>query len=290
MEGAEPSADPRAPTSAMCAVHEGAQSHAVCGRCGNFVCPLCLDDTGPLPDLCAECREREGGGQIAWERVEGNWLGRWWRTTRDVLTRPTHTIERARPGSLPLALGYAALTAAILGTILGGIGACAVGASGALGIFDQLLADAGETVPRELFYAVLAAVVLVYPILAIVAAATSIVFRTSIFHVTAILLGARGGFGDSLWSVCYLHAIMLVVLPMLVLQQIPVVGLAVSLLSMLMMETWYALQLTTVARRYHDLPAGRAAMAGWASFLVLVALFASCCVFFALLATLDGPT
>ena len=287
MERVEPSGDPQTQTSAMCAVHEGAQSHAVCGRCGNFVCPLCLDDTGPLPDRCAECREREGGGQIAWERDEGNWLGRWWRTTRDVMTRPTDTIERCRPGSTPLALGYAALTAAILGTILGGLGACAVAAIGALGIFDQVLAEAGAALPPGLFYAVLAAVVLIYPILAIIGAATSIVFRTIIFHLTAVLLGARGGFGDSLWSVCYLHAIMLVVLPMLLLQQIPIVGVAVSLLSTLLMETWYALQLTTVARRYHGLSAGRAAMAGWASFLVAVALFTSCCVFFAAVGFMD---
>lgn len=273
--------------AATCAVHEGAQSIATCARCGNFVCPLCLDDQSGLPDHCGPCRVRAGGGKIVWERGEGNWLGRWWRTTREVLLQPTNTIERSRPGSLGAAIGYALLTASLIGTALGALGACTLGTLGLLGVFDDALADAGGYFQRY-FFITLFAMILIYPIFVVLGIILSVAFRTTAFHLTAMLVGGRGSYGDSLWSACYLHAIMLTVLPMVVLQQIPLVGAAITLLGWLLVETWIALQLTTVARRYHGLADGRAAIAGWAGFIAVVLLFTSCCLFFMMVGFMEA--
>ncbi|MBX3274720.1 MAG: hypothetical protein KF729_30920 [Sandaracinaceae bacterium] len=270
----------------LCASHEGAQSTGTCARCGNFVCPLCLDELSALPDHCEACREREGGGLIAFERGDVGLFARWGRTTRDVLLSPTRTFEAVRPGSLGASMGYVALT----GLGIGSVFAMCIGSLIVVIAAAGLVGDAFPDAEPAVFLGVLVAAAFFYVIMFPLVLITSACVRATIFHLAARLGGGRADYATSLWATGYLHAIALAYLPLVVLQQIPVVGVFVGLLGHLAVEVFYALQLTTAARRYHQLADGRAALAGWSGFLVIVVLGITCCLgSFVLLAAVGGP-
>lgn len=269
--------------AALCATHEGAQSTGTCARCGNFVCPLCLDEFSGLPDHCEACREHEGGGIIAFEREDLGFLKRWFQTTRDVLLSPTRTFETTRPGSIGASLGYVAFTGVAMGGTMAVCGGCAVGMLGVTGAFAEVLPAGQDT---AYFYGVLVAALASYLLLMPLGLILSAVIRSAVFHAVAKVLGAQGGYGASLWATSYLHAVSLVWMPLAVLQQIPILGPFISLAAWIGIEAYYALQLTTVARRYHGLTDGRAAAAGWAGFLTVTVLGGLCCFSAVLLAVM----
>lgn len=268
---------------ALCAAHEGAQSTGTCARCGNFVCPLCLDEFSGLPDHCEACREREGGGIIAFEREGIGLLSRWWMTTRDVVTQPTRTFETTRVGAVQRALGYAALTGAMIGLVISACGGCALGLLAGSGYLGEAMPDGEDAT----FAGVLAVALVLYVVIIPAGLLLSSVLRAGVFHAVARLLGGEASFATSLWATSYLHAISLVWLPTAVLQQIPLIGPLLGLGVTLLTEAFYALQLTTVARHHHRLPDGRAALAGWAGFLTFTVLAGVCCLAGFLLAFSD---
>ena len=263
-----------APVIAVCAVHEGAPSTGTCERCGNFVCPLCLDPRDVSP-LCAACRDRAGGGTIPWEREEGSWLARYWQTARAVVFRPSATLHSVRPGSVGSALGFAALTGFFLGLTVALLMGCALGAfMGFASVLSLPELDASSFGG----VAVIIGIVLLYPIGAPIAMLVSVMVRGLVYHGAVAAAGGRGGIGSSLWAVSYLHAIHLTALPLLVIQQLPIIGPIIGLVGYVAIEVFYGLQLTVAARRYHGLEGGRASLAGWAPSLLLFALVVGCCV------------
>ena len=262
---------------ALCAAHEGAQSTGTCERCGNFVCPLCLDVDSALPEHCESCREREGGGLIPWERDDASWLSRYWRTCKGVVFRPTRTFEESRPGSLKDATMFTLLTGLWIGGSISLLGGCAVGGlllTGGLGADLSRIGGSEQGVVGVLLVCAL----LGYAIFTPAALVISVVIRAGIFHGVVAMLGGQGGFSASYWSMSYLHAISLSFLPLLFVQQIPVIGPFIGLIATLAIEVWYALQLSTVARRYHGLEDGRASVAGWSVFMLTVGLGLLCCL------------
>jgi hypothetical protein len=262
-----------APTGPVCAVHEGAPATGTCERCGNFVCPLCLD-TRVLSDLrCAACRARGGTGQIPWESGEGSWAARWWQTCRAVIFQPTHTFSATRPGSVGAALGFVAVTGAFMGVLLGALGACALGALLGLGSLSEI------GVGPDMMVGVLIAVIVIYPILVPIGLLFSVALRALIYHAGIAMFGGQGGIGTSFWVVSYLHAIHLTALPLLVIQQIPIIGPLIGLAAYVGIEIYYALVLTNAARNYHGLEGGRASLAGWLGFIVMAVLATTCCLF-----------
>ena len=267
-----------APTqgTAGCATHDGAQSTGTCARCGNFVCPLCLDELSPLPDHCEACREREGGGLMPFERDDLGFLKRWWQTTVEMSLRPTRTLESTRVGSLRAAVGFVGFTGFVIGGTLAACGGCAIGVVGAT---TDAASRFGEVSGNpSWFYAALACAMTFYAVLAPAALIVSAFLRAGVFHLAARLLGGQGTFTASFWSMSYLQGITLVTLPMIVIQQIPLIGPFLGLAVSLAIEVYFAVQLTTVARRYHGLEEGRAAAAGWSVFLTVVALGTLCCL------------
>jgi len=262
----EESAQPRV---AVCATHAGAQSTGACERCGNFICPLCLDEFSGLPDHCEDCREREGGGLIAFERDDAGLLRRWWRTVKDVLFRPTRTFETVRPSSLGAAVGFGALTGAIVVSVIASIGLCAAGLIAVLGAEPAT----GPTGLATLV-AMLVGYVVLFPLFVVLGAGV----RTSVFHASVKLLGGDGGIAASFWALSYLQATTVLLWPLLVVRAIPGIGPFLGLLALLAIEVFYALQLTTVARRYHSLSEGRATMAGWSIFVTGITVTSLCCL------------
>ncbi len=271
----EPEASAR---TAVCAAHQGAQSTGTCARCGNFVCPLCLDEYSGLPEHCEACREREGGGRIAFEREEGGPLSRWWRTTKDVVLQPTRTFETTRPGPAGSALKYVGLTGVLIG---GTVAVCGGGALAVIALAGELPATLDDASgDPALFYGALACAMTFYVALIPASLVLSAALRSAIFHGAARLLGGQAPYGTALWAMGYLHGISITMLPLMVLQQIPVIGPMIGLTATLAIEVFYALQLTTIARRYYGLADGRATAAGWSVLVVGVALACLCCLSF----------
>ncbi len=263
------------PGAAICAVHEAMHASGTCERCGNFVCVLCLEPFGPLPGYCEACRERGGGGAIAWERDEGGWWSRWWQTTRDVIFRSRDTFASVRPGSVGAALGYVTVTGALIGVVVSALLGCMIGVMGMAGIFDEI---AGADLGGPALAGITVAVVLLYPVMVVLGMLISVGIRTLIYHGAVAMMRGTGGFGASFWTVCYLHAIQLAMLPLAVLQQIPFIGPLIGLAGYGAMETFMAFQLTHCARDYHGLEGGRAAFAGWSAFIVAAVLGVTCCL------------
>ncbi|MCZ7681969.1 MAG: hypothetical protein M5U28_25525 [Sandaracinaceae bacterium] len=240
-------------TPAGCAAHEGAQATGVCARCGSFVCPLCLDPRAASPERCAACRAREGAERMAWERDGGGAWRRFLQTCADVLLRPTETFERARPGSARRALAFAVLAGAVLGAIEGVLGCAITLVVVALGLAPE--AGAGE-----LALTLIALVILPLPLSASLHALSSLAWAAVHAGVTAAL-GGRARFATSLWAVSYLQAANLLFAPLTLVLLLPY-GELVALGATVALAAWASVRLTHVTRRFWDLSAPRAAIAG----------------------------
>src|SRR5262245_25818469 len=58
---------PSAPTpGALCAQHPGVLAHAVCKRCGNYMCSVC--SKGGTASQCVDCRQRTGSSTFPFTR------------------------------------------------------------------------------------------------------------------------------------------------------------------------------------------------------------------------------
>lgn len=271
--GPPPAFEPAAP---QCAVHPNAQAHGTCARCGNFVCPLCLDPYGPLPEHCEACREREGAGAMAWERDDGSWLSRWWRTTRDVVFRPGETFARARPGRTGAAVGYAAVTGALIGCVGAVLMAMGLALMFAFG-FPVFSADGMEESPAVVL-GLMVGMTVGYPIASTLWFVLAVLLRAGIYHAAVALLGGRGGFSASLWTNSYLHGLYVAIVPLTVIQQVPIIGPIIGAFAYIALEAIMAVQLTRAAERYHGLEGSRATLAGWSLVLLGVVLGIACCL------------
>jgi hypothetical protein len=92
-------APPARAASAVCAAHADRAASMSCDRCGNFLCGECAQ---PSPwgfeTYCTDCLSKleaeGGGGRIPWEDRSGFFLGRYWRTVKQVLTTPDDFFRR----------------------------------------------------------------------------------------------------------------------------------------------------------------------------------------------------
>ena len=252
---------------ARCAVHEDAQSTGVCERCGNFVCPLCLDPFSAFPDHCEACREREGADVIAWERPEGTMPARFWQTTKDLLARPSDTFDRVQPGSVQAAIAYAAILGLIGGLFQGLLIGClfAVGLAGTLG-------DAPTDQEPAMIALTSILIVGCMPFAGVLQTLFNSCAGGLLYHLGAWIVGGRGGIGTSLWANQYLQAIMMIWWPLSLLQAVPILGSIVMLFAGLAVFVWYTIRLTHVGQRFHGLTQGRAVFAALFPMLGVVAL------------------
>ncbi|MEC7519045.1 MAG: hypothetical protein VYE22_04220 [Myxococcota bacterium] len=275
-------------TVAVCAAHEGAAATGTCARCGNNVCPACLEPDGALPDHCESCRERVGGGVIPWERAGEPWFRRWLNTTRQMLLRPTDTLEGCAPGPWTAAFGYAAVTGGAVAAVQTSLLLCGAGCLLAFGMWESVI---GPEAQDPLFAAIAIGVAVAYPLILVGWHLFMVGMRALIFHAGVAISGGGRGLAVSVWGTSYVHAIQLTTLVAAILGNLPVVGPVISMLVYLAIEVWTAIQLTTLARVRHDLPPNRAALAGWMPFLVFTVLGLGCCVltivFFASMPWLD---
>lgn len=267
MMGAEPGL-------AVCAAHEDAQATATCARCGNNVCPLCLELDSALPDHCGACRARVGGGQMAWEREGLPWLRRWLLTTREVLLRPTDTFERCAPGPWTASLAYAAVTGALQAAVQFCFLLCGAGCLLAAGLWEETIGPEGR---EPLFVWIMVGVLVAYPLMVVGFHLLLVVVRGALFHAGVMVSGGGEGFAVSFWGAGYVHAIQLATLVAAILGNLPLIGPLITLFVYLAIEVWTALQLTTIARVRHHLTPQRATLAGWTPFLVFSAIGVGCC-------------
>lgn len=254
---------------ARCAAHEDAHATGTCARCGNFVCPLCLDAFSAFADHCEACRARAGAQQIAWEREGGGWIRRYATTVRDVLFRPSPTFDRAEPGSLGSSLAFAAVTGLVLGVVQGAVFGAIVGV--VLGVEGIPEHDAATT-----FAVTLAGAACAVPLVDVLQQIVGTLIWGALYHAGVLLVGGRGGFATSLWSMGYVSAIAIAWLPVSFVQFVPTIGPLLAMLAMLALTVWVSIRLTHVGQRFHELSVGRATLAAWFPVLVLFVLGAIC--------------
>ncbi|HJL20387.1 MAG TPA: hypothetical protein RMH99_32265 [Sandaracinaceae bacterium LLY-WYZ-13_1] len=265
-----------------CAVHEDAQASGTCERCGDFVCPLCLDPYSGLPDYCAACRERAGEELLPWERDDAPFHVRWARTVRAVLGSPTETLERSRPGGATASLGFSALTGVAEGLSLALLVGCLVTAVAGLGLSPgPAILDGSDA---GVVAAVMVLLLAIYPMIFAVLVPLQQLLLALVYHLGVVLAGGRGGFGRSFWIAGYLQAAHLVLVPLGLLQSIPVVGPLIGVATTVGAGLWVSFRLTTAAERLHGLRDGRARFAGWFPFLVAALLVGTCAAFVVVLA------
>lgn len=198
------------------------------------------------------------------------------------MLRPGETFARAQPGRTGRALGYAAVTGALVG------GGCAAVFSVALFAMWAFFYRHGGTELSVIVRGVLWAMVL-YPSMFAASFLLSALLRTLVYHGAAALLGGRGAFSASLWTTAYLHAFQVAVLPIFALRQLGIVGSVVGLVGYFTLEAILAVQLTRAAERLHGLGRSRARLAGWSVLVCLVMLGIAGCVGTALFRFYLGP-
>lgn len=252
-----PDAPPDGPApagTAVCVVHPKQPAFVTCRRCGSYACEYCLG----AGDLCAACRDREeGGGVIAWERRDLGAFRRFTQTVRQVLAHTGRTFTELRPGSVPAALGYAALVFALTSLFtLFLLAPC------------MLLSFLGWMTPLQVADPASVAPVFVMalcggPILQAVDGVLSAIALGLVFHGAAKLLGGRAGLDTSVRAAAYGLTVVLVWAPFTIALLLPTIGLIVLSLLFLGQLVWGASLLTTVAREHHGLTGARAAIAGW---------------------------
>ena len=263
---------------AQCAVHAGAQSTGTCARCGNFVCPLCLDPDS-FDERCESCRAREGAGTIPWERTSEPLFGRFAAAVRGMLLYPGSTLERAEPGSLGRALAFNVLLATLV-VVPFAAGLSLVTVLNTNELTSRVPgASSGLLVFAVIFYSAVAAAVLVGAPIA----------RGLAFHVAARLLGGSASVSASVWVTQYVGACQLFFLALAVTLLVPIVGPILMLVGVLAIEAFWGVTLTLAATRYHGLTGGRAALAGWVGFLAWLVPALGCCGLSALLAEMVAP-
>jgi len=260
-----------------CAGHPAQLALAQCARCGRAACPYCLPDAG---DVCVECLARaEPPGVIAWERADLGVLTRFWRTTRDVLTRPHATLTPlAAPlgsgalvaphagGSLGAALRYAALLQSLL-AVAALLLLTPFVLLAALGWQTPLL---GPTSP----YVLVAFVVLACtaPFVAALVGVVDALLVGALFHFAARALGGTGSYALSTRAAAYALAVQAVWLVLAPGAALPVVGPIVLGVACVAQLLWLGGALTDVARERHALSSARARVAGFAPSLLIAVL------------------
>ncbi len=251
-----------------CPVHAGRIAFITCPRCGRPACEYCLVQVEGR-ELCTECgRVEDGGGVIAWERRDLDWLRRFTRTLRDTLARPGATFAEMRPGSVGAALGYAALVFAV--TSLGALvilSPCVL--FGSLGWSTPLSAGNHAGAAAFAFAALCGG-----PFLQAFNGVMAALLTGATFHCAARLLGGRGDLGTSLRAAAYGTSPVIVWLLLGVAALLPGVGTAVLALVFLFQLAYGGIVLTTVARAHHGLRGARATLAGWATPAIALAAVA----------------
>lgn len=272
-----------APPSA-CATHPAQQAFVSCRRCGRAACAYCLPESAG-GQTCTECVALdELPTVIAWERRDLNVLLRFWRTTRDVLSKSQATFALLGDGSVMSAIGYsAALHVVLCVAALLLVSPCVLLA--ALGWQTPVLGPTSPFVAGLFVGASCGA-----PVLAALAGVLDALLVGTLFHAASRALGGTGSYSLSVRAAAYalaVGAIWLVLAPGVAL---PVVGPLVLGVACLAQLVWLGSVLTNVARERHALGGPRARIAGFAPSAVIFAFLVAVLVATQLASGVLDPT
>lgn len=116
-----------------------------------------------------------------------------------------------------------------------------------------------------------------YPLALVAMFFVSVLFRAVVHHG---LVGGRRSSSASLWTIAYLHALYVAVVPLGLVQGLVPGGPFLASPGDLGLEAMMAVQLARAAERYHDLARSRAKLAGFGTAAGIgVALFTSYALF-----------
>lgn len=232
-----------------CAVHADRPAVRTCERCGNFACRACLaTDEDPDGGLCGACLSREG--QVPWEAKDKPWWRRYLETTSAALKAPTATFARLGARPLGPSVGFAALSSV-------------VGFSPLLALVPLIMAalafipSAGRDtadIPMAVMLAAVPCALLFYPTL-------SFIYFTSIggiLHVSAMAMGGKASFGQSLRAAYYTTAWEPISALVFCVYCVPFIGVVAVLGVSVAGAIWRGIALKAFTERVHGLPSNAA--------------------------------
>ncbi len=285
-EAGQPGAEPGAQSGsagfgARCGAHPEALAAATCGRCGTYVCERCIGHVDPTGSYCLACAPRVRSVVIPWENDELSFRRRVIDTTLLLVKEPARAYGRMAEGSAIRAVLFAVLGGLLQGVVMaflyGALFGCMAGATALESGFGE---EAGLTAGLAV------GMVLAAPIMTMVVAVTYVLFIFVPYHVTARALGGEGDASASLRAAAYTQVLQFVMLPFIVLQQIPLIGIMISMTMLAYVTGYIAYALYNHALGVHRLEGGPAMAAAAAPVVLAVGAFAV--VFIAALALVMG--
>lgn len=251
---------------ARCARHSETVAELACDRCGDFVCGACLGSATAL--VCSLCREQTGHDRIAWERASDSVLWRYLSTARECLILPQEAgASIAHGGSLVSALVYLSTVPAVFSLAVCGFFALVSAAV----VYTPSLVPGASARDMALGSAILC--VLIPPVFLAVWAAHA-TLTTTVFHVTARVLGGNGDVTTSARATAYFSGLALWTLPALIVGFVPCFGIIVLAGMPLWLVTSFVVGMRSVARQAHGLNDGGATGAALAPVVVYAGLIA----------------
>ena len=241
-----------------CARHLDRAATMACVRCGNFACAECL---GP-PERshyghCADCRDREGFADIAWESTEGPWWRRYAATARAAITEPTRTFSSVGTGPVGPPAAFAALSSLVGFSPL--IFVILPLAMGLLFVMPDIM-PTGERLEPGMGGILLAFV----PCAAVFYPSLSFIYFTTIgllFHVASLALGGKASISESMRAVYYTTAWEPISALALCVYCVPLIGVLLVLGLWVTGAVWRGMALKAYAERTHGLSSGQATLA-----------------------------
>lgn len=264
-----------------CAVHaEREARRAPCSRCGSYACEECFGT--PRETLCESCRGRVGAA-IAWEVEDGGHvLARFWSTVVQALPAPVATFEGVRDGEGLLSAVWFATLANVVSYGIPML----LCAPCMLGAFALLPVD--REIPRGVLLGIGMASLVAFPTFMAVFSVVLSLFVGLAYHLGALVAGGAASLVSSLRAALFLNVLAPVSAASWVLGRIPILGMLVTLVTVVGTLVWQTLALAGHARGAHGITDGRAWLVGAIPALLTVTMMAGMIVLVLALALADG--
>ena len=253
---------------------------APCARCGSYACQECFGSERET--LCASCRERVGG-VIAWEADDGGHvLARGWATVVQAIPAPFSTFEGVRDGEgLLSALWFATFVNVVsYGVPMLLCAPCVLGTFALIPLEHDM--------PRGALLGIGTTMMLAFPALMAGFAVGLSVIVGLVYHLAAVVAGGTASLESSLRAALFLNALAPVSAASWILGRIPLIGILVSLATLVGSVVWQTFALAGHARGAHGISDNRAWLVGAVPAMLTLAMMAAAVFVVLAVAFADG--
>ncbi len=255
-----------------------------CARCGSYACEECFGSDRET--LCVSCRERVGG-VIAWEADDaGHVLARGWATVTQAIPAPFSTFEGVRDGEgLLSALWFATFVNVVsygVPMLL-----CAPCLVGAVALIPRLESETAQDTAFSIVPIMVCSAAAFPMLMAGFAVLLSLIVGL-VYHLAAVIAGGTASLVSSLRAALFLNALAPVSAASWILGRIPLIGILVSLATLVGSVVWQTFALAGHARGAHGINDNRAWLVGAVPAVLTLAMMAAAVFLVLALAFADG--